>query len=77
MRLFALLSVIPALAASLPVFELGAMTALFGKQDARLRRNAIVQVTGPLSGFLDRDNSTVMTLFDASSAAALGCDGTS
>ena len=62
------------LAASFPVFELSDLAALYSKRDPRLRPNTVLQVTGELSDFIDREGSTVLALFDKASGTAVGCE---
>ncbi len=74
MHIFALFSALPLLAASVPVLELSDLAALYSKRDPRLRPNTMLQVTGELSDFIDRDGSTVLALFDKATGTAVGCE---
>ncbi len=62
------------LAASLPVFELSDLASLYSKRDPRLQTNTVLQVTGELSDFIDREGSTVLALFDKATGTAVGCE---
>ena len=74
MRILGLFSALPLLAASLPVLELSDLAALYSKRDPRLRPNTVLQVTGELSDFMDREGSTVLALFDKATGTAVGCE---